>query len=162
MPSAGDIIRASDTTDLFKRKTATESVTSSTTLQNDDDLVLAVEANSTYLLDMMLFYDGATAGDFKMSFTGPTGYSVDYHHTGAATALAGTSGDIDYRLIVETDTLGVGANGAGTTLVIHVMGIVVIDATAGSLQLQWAQFASSATATRLFANSYMYLRKVED
>jgi hypothetical protein len=163
MPNAGDFIRASDTTDLFVRKTATESVTSSTTLQDDDDLVLAVEADSVYLLDALLFYDGGTAGDFKLAFTYPTGATIDYVHTGPpTTASGGTGNTVDNRLIVETDTLGLGAAGAGTTLGVHITGVLVVDSTAGSLQLQWAQFASSGTATRVFAPSYLYLRKVED
>lgn len=158
---AGNLVRASDVrtaSGIYVRKTAAESVTSSATLQNDDELFLAVEASRFYDFVAFLKYDGATAGDIKFAWTGPSGFTIRYRHTGAATGLAGTSGDIDYREITEADTLGVGANGAATTLICRMEGIVTTSATAGTLQLQWAQFASSATATRVFAGSFLYLR----
>lgn len=159
MVAAGDKLRASMIDRPQARKTATESVTSSATLQDDDELFVSVEANTVYTVVGVLFYDGATAGDMKISWTGPSGYSFDYQHTGPATGLAGTSGDIDYRQITEADTLGVGCNGAGTTLAIHITGILIVSSTAGTFQLQWAQFASSATATRVFAPSFLDLFK---
>jgi hypothetical protein len=162
MPAAGDFVRASDATELFEYKTATESVISSTAFQNDDDLVLAVEANAVYIVEGLLFYDGATAGDLKITWAVPSGASFDYGHMGAATGItAGTANTVDMRQIVETDSLGVGCAGAGTTLAFPFYGILIVDATAGSLQLQWAQFASSGTATRLFAGSFLRARKMD-
>jgi hypothetical protein len=160
MPAAGALVRASDVDRPQARKTATESVTSSATLQNDDELFVSVEANAIYTVVACLFYDGATAGDFKFSFTGPSGYSFDYAATIAPTAATTAAGNtVNNSAFAETDTLGVGAVGAGTTLVVPIQGILVISSTAGTFQLQWAQNASSATATRVFAPSFLDLFK---
>src|SRR6266508_5877052 len=161
--AAGEFIRAADIRDaagLFVRKAASESVTSSAVLQNDDQLFLAVEANTVYFVEGLILYDGATAGDMKVAWTLPAGATFRYRHTGPATGMAGTSGDIDYREINEGDTLGLGAAGAGTTLVLVVQGVLSIGATAGTFRLQWAQFASSGTATRVFAGSLLHAKKL--
>ena len=159
MPAAGEFIRASDVTRLDAVKTATESVTSSTTLQNDDELLLAVLANTTYFVFGLLFYDGATAGDFKFAWTGPSGYSFDYSApvlaTGTTSAIVdgGATNTLNMSAFQETDIFSVGAAGAGNTIAITITGVLIIGGTAGTLQLQWAQVASSATATRVFAPS---------
>lgn len=161
MPNAGEKVRASDVTDPFARKTATETVTSSTTLQDDDELFVSVEANSVYMVEALLCYDGATAGDFKFAFTLPSGATLNYGHMGTATTIAAATGNtVDNRQIIETDTLAAGAAGAGTILALPIWGILIISSTAGTMRLQWAQFASSATPTRMFAPSFLHLRKV--
>src|SRR4249920_844934 len=75
---------------LFAEKTVNESVTSSTAFQNDDDLFLAVAANSVYEMTAMLRYDGATAGDIKWQWTAPASatFSAITHR------LSGTAVDI--------------------------------------------------------------------
>jgi hypothetical protein len=57
---------------------------------------------------------------------------------------------------------GVGAvgTGAGNRVVARATGILQVAGTAGTLQLQWAQLASSATATTVLANSWMALRRI--
>lgn len=159
MPVAGELIRASDVTRLEAVKTATESVTSSTTLQNDDELLLSVLANTTYFVFGLLFYDGATAGDFKFSWTGPSGYAFDFSApilgTGTTSAVVdgGATNTLNMTAFTEADTVGAGAAGAGTTIAITITGVLIVGGTAGTFQLQWAQFGSSATATRVFAPS---------
>jgi hypothetical protein len=39
-------------------------------------------------------------------------------------------------------------------------GILIVASTAGTFQLQWAQNTSNASATRIFSNSYLCLRRV--
>jgi hypothetical protein len=140
---------------LFAPKTADESVVSSITLQNDDHLVLAVLANREYLVDWSLRIDGATAGDFKYAFTGPAGATMVWesmgHGVADTTNVAQAVTDVAaIGTVVTHGTLGV-----GTTSRVRGGGRLIVGGTAGNLQLQWAQGTSSASATRVFANSWI-------
>src|SRR5688500_16268650 len=88
---AGEVLTADDVNvylknTLFARKTADESVTSSTTLQDDNHLSVAVAANSLYELTACLQYEAHADGDFKWVFEGPAGTSFPggaVHHMGS-------------------------------------------------------------------------------
>jgi hypothetical protein len=162
MVAAGDKIRASDFTDLFARKTATESVTSSTTLQDDDELTVTVEADSVYVVTAVLQYDAATAGDIKFAFSAPASATLDWAATVAPTTstTATAPGTVNFNGSDISTTYGAGGIGAGSRLSATAVGLLVVAGTAGTFKLQWAQFASSATATRVFAGSFLHLRKV--
>jgi hypothetical protein len=150
----------------YVAKTADETVTSSTTLQNDDHLILSVVANAVYTFTLDLYMQESTdfAGDFKMSFTCPTGATFDMHGAGAhATSLtAGTSSDGEWIGKLATAsaaaTLGFGV-GTGLTAA-RVYGRLVMSSTAGNFQLQWAQNVSDGTGTTLKAGSIMTMTRV--
>ena len=57
-------------------KAATESLTASTTYQDDDELFLPAVANATYRFDLLLLHSSSNAGRFKMQFTAPAGSTV--------------------------------------------------------------------------------------
>ncbi|MEU8469609.1 hypothetical protein AB0F30_17075 [Streptomyces sp. NPDC029006] len=142
------------------RKTVDETVTSSVTVQDDDQLTLAVAANSVYMLEAFLIYDGDTAGDLRITFTGPTGATMDWTPNGASTAQASGTGSIklERQPLGQESTLG--ASGAGAKAVAMPRGVLVTGSTAGSLTLRWAQATASATATTVFANSLIRLTKI--
>lgn len=151
----------------YVAKTADETVTSSTTLQNDDHLVLPVAANAVYMFALDLYTIDAAdfVGDFKMSFTCPTGATFDMHGSGAhITDLAsGTSSNGEW--LAKLACTSASANlvfGVGNTSVtgIRVHGRLVMGSTGGSFQLQWAQNASDTSGTTLKAGSYMTLTRV--
>jgi len=146
--------------DVFKRKAVDESVTSSVTLQNDDDLVAAVVASATYLVEWDLRIDGATAGDFKYAWTGPAGATMRWvslgHAVGDTTNVAQTTTDV---AAIGT-TVSHGTLGTGVSSHVHGSGILIVSTTAGSLQLQWAQDTSSGTATKALINSWLLARRV--
>lgn len=174
-PDDGTMCYCADTDELYKResgvwkgavkriklKTATESVTSSTTLQDDDHLFMAVEANSSYMLDMELIFDGNNAlGQFKPTIVGPSG-TVDY---GTACGYH-IRYDVSDNLIVDNYGLGMQlvANTAGTGNYrpYTIVGLTfTTSSTAGNIKLQWAQFVSNAVATRVKMGSSMELLKV--
>lgn len=146
---------------IYVRKTVDESLASNTTLQNDDELFCAVAANITYEVDLFLIYDGATAGDLKFAFTGPTSATLDWVQGGLISSADATSGSmfVGASNIGTTNTVVTGA-GAGVKLVTMPRGLLITSSTAGTFQLQWAQGTSSATATHVFAGSWMRLRRV--
>ena len=164
MPAAGELNRASDIRDaagLFVRKLGHESVISSTTLQDDDDLFLAVEANTAYFLQGALAVDGASAADIKIGWSFPTGATLEYGHMGPATTITSDVGNtVDNRRIIQTDVLAIGCNGAGNAIYVPLWGQLIIAGTAGTLRLRWAQFVSSATASRMLAGSFLHAQKM--
>lgn len=143
-------------TPLFVRKTSDETVNNSAALQNDDTLVLAMAANTTYLLDLRLIVNTNATADFKYTFTVPAGATGNTHlFTGsnpdtAATSLQGPS----------SITATAAASGVAADQVILVQGIVIVSSTAGNLQFQWAQNTANASDTKVKTNSYMVLTKV--
>lgn len=147
-----------DAIGVWAIKTSTESVTSSTTLQNDDQLVVPMLANYKYAFEAYLIYDGSTAGDLKAAFTVPSGATLNW--TNFAPNSGGTL--VDYNAVVQTSsgaTRNIACNGA-TVMSCQPKGYVGMGSTAGNLQLQWAQVASNATATRIFLGSWIRLTRI--
>lgn len=147
-------------------KTADETINSSTTLQNDDHLVLPVVANAVYKFELDLYMIESTdfVGDFKMSFTCPTGATFDMHGSGAhiTDLSAGTSSNGEWIGKLATSSAAASLSfGVGTSLTgVRVHGRLVMSSTAGNFQMQWAQNASDATGTTLKAGSIMTMTRI--
>lgn len=143
------------------RKSANQSVTSSTTLVNDNELFLSVVANATYEMWMYLVYDADTVGQLKIGFTGPSGFLLDWTTGGESSTTSGTSGVPYWGYAFAGSTINYGAAGGGTLMVARPSGILTTASTAGTFQLQWAQAASSATSTTVHVTSTMVLRRIK-
>lgn len=134
-------------------KTNDESVTSSVALQNDDELKVALAANTEYGFECWLYYTTAGAADLKIAFTVPTSALLLWSTTwwdDTGVALKGadvvTGGsDVTTAFLAGGSTLGW----------IRVSGSVRTSSTAGDLQLRWAQNTSSATPSVVKAGSTM-------
>jgi hypothetical protein len=153
-------------TSQFVLKGSDESVTSSTTLQNDDHLSLAVGVG-TYEFSAVLYVDCASPaanGDIIVAFAFPTGTC---HFSGLgpnnADLTAGTqsNGEWIVRLSATSGSTNIpfGVSPGATPLAIKVEGVLVASA-AGTLQLMWAQGASSGNATRVRAGSHLRVDQV--
>lgn len=140
----------------FAYKSANESVPSSTTLQADDHLNVAVQANSTYFVTAPIKYDGDSAADLKVLFRCPT--SAVFNAVGVVlVGGAASQSDNQNAPIAENTTAIWGCLGTGTPLWGLVTGVLVTAGTAGNFGLEWAQNASSGTATRVLLGSSMNL-----
>lgn len=135
---------------LAAYKSVDQSVTSSTTLVNDNTLFIPVLASATYDFKLFLNYEGSTQGasDLKFAWTGPTGFGMQYQLNGIQTTGAWTSG---FLRGISGGTLG--TNGAGNKFAATMIGTVTTSTTPGTLQFQWAQNTSSGTATIVHATS---------
>ncbi len=154
VPAAGAKLRASvlsslitEVRPLFVRKAADETVNNSTTLQNDDELLLPVAANATYWLYLRLLVSSGTTPDFKMLFTFPTGLVMKLHNL-----LPTPTVSVPYD---QTTTAAMSTTGADATF--QVEGLVRVGSTAGTLQVQWAQNTLEASNTIVRADSTMRL-----
>lgn len=144
----------------FVKKTSNESVTGSTVLQNDDQLLLGVDANTTYELSGLILYDGDAAGDLQIGWSAPASASLDYAAVGLGVTAALFTDDQTAYFNLSTAAPSVGAVGAGTTCPLLLAGLLVTSGTSGNLQFRWAQRTASATATRVLSGSYISLRRL--
>jgi hypothetical protein len=151
---------------IIKRKTADETIcgtggscaqSTGTALQNDDELVIPLQANESYVIDGFLFMiAGNATPDCKIAFTVPSGatMTLGYHanmgdnNTNIGTDILTTSGSA---------SVAVKSSGGSTKEnPIFISGCIIMGSTAGNLTLQWAQNSNSAGNTvTIKANSYL-------
>lgn len=143
------------------RKTADTLRTSTTTAAVDPDLLVTLEANTTYLIELNMFMSG-TAGDLKTSWNMPAGALMYRWALGpdvGATSNANISMRSSVHLAATEVTYGVFSesswSGASETIVIF------MSSTAGVVQLKFAQNSSSATPSGLRAASFMKVTRIE-
>jgi hypothetical protein len=131
-------------------KEADESVTSSTTLQDDDDLQVTLEADSFYKLEAFVFaFSASTTPDFKYLFV-----ASDGSWSGLRFDLNGTQ-DIDDSFPALNLNLS-----AGTAEILRITVSVQTGGSGGVFKLQWAQNISNGTATTVKAGSFMRAEKL--
>jgi len=162
--TVGQVLTAADVNQFLKNtlvayRTATKTVTSSTTLADDTVIEVAVTANCIYEMTAMLKYDGDSAGDLKYQWVGPSGCTLSGTVHQLQSGAASTADDQTTGLIIS-NALTAGAVGTGSTVQLFNQGFVAVSSTAGTFKLQWAQGTSSATGTRVFADSYVCLRQI--
>ena len=147
---------------LIVRKTADESVTSSTVFQADDSLILPVGVSEVWKWELCLLVTAAAAGDIKVQWTFPAG------GTFSAVAYGVSSADVAQITQWATTTTPTGAAFFGSTgfsvnttaTPIAIQGVYTNAGTGGSVTLEWAQQTSNATATVVKANSTLWAVKL--
>ena len=136
-------------------------IQSDSSLNDDPDLVLPVEANANYVIYGYLKYLGSTVGDFKYQLTGPTGATGSWGAYQLGPLGATTSQDAKESL---RTTIGaprsVPSVSTGSGQVIMITGFLRISSTAGNLVVQWSQDTSTAADTTLQSDSFIQLQRV--
>ncbi len=139
-------------------KPSNESVTNSTTLQNDDHLVLPVNAFTMYFIQGMFITSGDPNADMDFRWSAPVGASFDW----ASDALSGTA----TSATDQVSRSGQSATGnpsfglvSGATTVVPFKGLLITGSNGGNLRATWAQKVASATATVMRAGSYLMARR---
>ena len=131
-------------------KKVDETVTSSSTLQDDDELKVALSANKTYGIMLFILLESSFTPDYKHAFTIPSGATITGNHSTAELYHGNAaSGDISADMTAS-------ASGTSTATISHflIMGRVIVGGTAGDVQYQWAQDVSDAAATKVLEGSY--------
>lgn len=150
----------------FASKPTNQSVTSSVTFVNDNDLKVTVENGATYYVEVNLFATGAgsaTAGDIQLRWTTPGG-NMSFGWMGLTNSVAygtNTAGSVNsVQFFDSTTTTTASAYGTPSVNKTLIMGRGTYACTAdGTLQLQWTQRVSSATSTTLTAGSNIVVRR---
>lgn len=144
-------------TPLTAYKTADETVTSSATLQDDNELFVTVAANMTYIVTGYLYVSSTSATpDFKAAYTGPASATFTNSLWGQTTTASSTIGSID----VGVSTAIGSAHGRGTfngPVTLTIFGLLTVAGTAGTFRLQWAQNTSDPAGVTLKAGSWLKL-----
>jgi len=130
---------------LIRRKTADESVTSSTTFQDDDHLVFPIGANEEWVATYDLIF-GNAPGDsgVKVTMVTPSGATQRF----TASLIISAGGDANCATTTGSGVIlnfTQAACGASSDVSVKMSIWVLNGATPGNVQLQWAQNTSSAT-----------------
>lgn len=141
--------------DSYVLKTADESVTNSTALQNDDELVISGLAAGTYAFEMALFFTASSAFDLKIDFDNSanvTTFTAVSFSESTGNVLAGTIG---------SETVDTNHEGQGpTNVAIVTIDAVLVVGAAGQIGLRFAQVTMGGTSTTVKAGSWMRLKTV--
>lgn len=144
-------------------KAADESVTSSTTLQNDDHLFFTIPQAGTYLVDAYLYASSAAnaAGDLNVTWSFPTG---TMHHGAMGLGISLASGNEGSAVASQLLSAVSGASfvsvGLSTsTTFVRLHGILIATAS-GTLRLMWCQNSSNANASTVKSGSHMVVKQV--
>jgi uncharacterized repeat protein (TIGR01451 family) len=137
------------------RKSADETVASSTTLQSDDHLVLTLGAGKSYILEGALFATSTNANpDIKIAFTGSTISVMDIGYTSSSTTQFGRAGLLETG--AASPAIPIQANEIS---LIQIDGTIVMNST-GSITLRWAQNTTNANATRIKQGSFLSVQEI--
>lgn len=141
------------------RKPATESVSSSTTPQDDDDLTFTIGASEVWQYEFAIVA-GSTSNtpDLTWQLTVPSGATPAGIAFGQITATTGLQSDLWMTTRQDTavpqGNVGIWSDSSwGTGLPIR--GTIENSTTAGNVTFQWAQNTSNATATQVIEGSYL-------
>jgi hypothetical protein len=160
-----------DQTDGYKvvRKTASESLNTSTTLQDDNELLFAVAANDVWQFDLTLYIQAASAGstmDFKCGWSLPTSATGYWGPVGdtSSTALQFGTGQVGatvaaLQAMEGSTTQSFGLHDTGV-VGIKLSGVAIIASTAGNVTFRWAQNTSNANNLSVLLNSSLILHKL--
>ena len=134
-------------------KNVLQSVSSSTTLQNDSDLVFAVASGYAYTVLVTLLISGPTAGGFSVDLSVPATsygcYGIFPDDIGPLTANNMAAGVNNCSKVYAT------MPAASCVLFFHA---VVSNLTAGgNIQLRWAQGTSNGSNTSVMPGSNMMI-----
>lgn len=139
----------------FVSKTADETVNNSTTLQDDDHLVFAMAANTSYLVNAVFLLDATgTTPDFKFGWTVPSGCTMIWASSGGSSWESGSA------LSMASESAALVADSRSGTTGAEYQAIVRNGATAGNLQLQWAQNTANGSDSKVLKHSHLIIRNL--
>ena len=153
------IIKSSAHSRIYK-KTADETVNNSNVLQDDDELTaIPLEANSTYEVQIILYYSSSNVADIKTR----TNFSaIDRAYAGVAntinTANAATTSALSDAVQGSNVDLSCGGPGADPTLAFIRLAVRTISAM--TLNILWAQNTAEVSDTKMRAGSRVVVTKL--
>lgn len=124
-------------------KTSDQTVTNSTTLVNDTELLAALEAENYYYALFSIMFTSTAVADLKINVTVPSGTTGQY--------------DQAFGTVVTSNNFGtsvvVGGVGAITERTIAFNAFIKTSSTAGNVQFQFAQNTQEASDTKILEAS---------
>ncbi|HEU4417375.1 MAG TPA: hypothetical protein VFT55_00475, partial [Planctomycetota bacterium] len=135
-------------------KTGTDSVSGDNTVNNDDQLFLAMGANEIWEFEAFIIASVGASNDpdFKFTFAVPTGATINWVATRQKDSDANSGGLVPVTASGTERNVNMDNN---DVFFVRVRGIVQNGSNAGNLQFQWAQNNANATATSVQINSFL-------
>jgi hypothetical protein len=149
--------------DQFIWKTSDEARASNTTLTDDAELLVTLQANAAYLVNILALFTSPATPDFKcdleftgtcLDFTGIVDSRASAILTNSANGIAASFGFTGTAGAFDTFT-ETGDSGADTYGGVRYSGLIQTGATGGVLSFRWAQNLSSAENTTVLAGSFL-------
>ncbi|GJQ30856.1 MAG: hypothetical protein HBSAPP03_27400 [Phycisphaerae bacterium] len=138
-------------------KAADESLNSTTTLQDDDHLTYALQANEHVEFEAFILTTQAhNNADIKYTFAVPTGATILWTASKQLTTSATVTQEIP---VTASGTTRVNDFAAGDLILTRVRGYVRNGSTAGSLTLRWAQNSSNGSNITVKQDSFLKIGK---
>lgn len=134
----------------LKVKSADETISSSASLQDDNELAIAVRADASYRVELHIVYNSGTTPDFKFGWSFPSGATMS---VGAYETFGAFGGFAQ----IQTDTPP--ADGLGADEPLWLTGGLFTSSTAGTLTFRWSQNTSDASNTTVRKGSYLCLTR---
>lgn len=160
IPAAGAKLRGATLSALITEvrpvaayKSIDETVNNSATLQNDDELLVALEASVRYDIFLQLSQNSGATPGFKFSFTTPTGATW-----GSGWYSSGSSAANEQMGVTTTGAVG-GITGAAANSILTFRSPLTTT-NAGTLQLQWAQNTTNLSDTIVRSGGILVARRV--
>jgi hypothetical protein len=150
---------------VYKVKTANESITSSTTLQNDDDLNgFALTAGKRYHLKAHIIVEntGGGASDWKWQLTHSNAWQhnsflVHYQNYDGGNATSVSALDSGYY-----DGAISASFAAGAIMIVTIDGVFQANATTGgTVDFQWAKYSDTTYTINVNADSYIAVTQLD-
>jgi hypothetical protein len=150
------VVHTMPTVDLDVRKSANQSVVSTTALTTDSNLQLGLSPNKQYTIEGVVFASSSSATpDLKIGWNFPVGVTVDLGYIGGD--------DANYRgaelLRTSNTTSQTIPLAVNTPAIVKISGTVVVGNSTSTLTFLFAQATSDANPTTVLRGSY--LRAIE-
>lgn len=147
-------------TPLWAIKQSDESVSSSITVQADDELRLLLPANGIYRVELEARVSGATGGDLRAAWNNPADLTMHARFCWGLGSAVTTADDQAVRF--QSPTFLTSQLGTGTTAGSPYREVLYVTtgASDADLQFEWAQVVSNGVATNVLAGSAVYATRL--
>jgi hypothetical protein len=135
-------------------KTSNETVYNSDTLQDDDDLAIAVDENAYYRGELWIEFTSDVSAGLDVDFTAPLGSTID-----ASSFLVVVSGTLTFTTTNPLGAVGGIVSGGDPEPYMHKFTLKTGGAT-GTLQFRWCQSLPDTSNTTVNAGSYLKLERI--
>lgn len=137
----------------FTSKASDTSRANNNTPSADPDLVIALLANTTYVVRGTIYATSTSAApDILLGFNVPAGTTIGIGMVGSRNNASGAQHGAQFDAGGNTQNVNITSNGIS---IIMLDGIINVGGTPGNLELIWSQNSLNAIATVLRANSYL-------
>lgn len=156
---------------LFVAKLTDESLSNNSTPQDDDHLVLSLEASARYKYKAVLLHNTMAAAGIKSAFAIPTGAALTRYVLGAVVSGDANSGggfhftqwNLQERAQTGSPTAATSTGGLSQATAWdqpHIIDGHILTSAAGDMRVRWSQATANGATTTVYAHSWFEAERV--